>query len=126
VLQRLDIEPLAGRLPAELSHGHRNLVSVARALAAGPRAVLLDEPAAGLDQDESRALGRRLRQVVDEGVTVLLVDHDMSLVLSVCDRIHVLDFGRTITEGTPAEIRSSTAVIDAYLGVPDIEKEARP
>jgi branched-chain amino acid transport system ATP-binding protein len=118
VLELLEISELADRVPLELSHGHRNLISVARALAASPRLVLLDEPAAGLDQEESEQLGRRLRRLVDSGVTVLLIDHDMSLVLSVCDRIHVLDFGRTIGEGTPAEIRESPAVVDAYLGVP--------
>lgn len=117
VLELLEIGDLAQRLPVELSHGHRNVVSVGRALAAEPRLVLLDEPAAGLDQEESRVLGRRLRRLVDEGVTVFLVDHDMSLVLTICDRIHVLDFGKTIAEGTPAEIREAPAVINAYLGV---------
>ena len=123
VLELLEISELADRLPLELSHGHRNVVSVARALAAEPRLVLLDEPAAGLDQAESEQLGRRLRRLVDRGVTVLLIDHDMSLVLGVCDRIHVLDFGRTIGEGTPGEIREMDAVIGAYLGVPAAARE---
>jgi branched-chain amino acid transport system ATP-binding protein len=90
---------------------------VGRALAQRPRLVLLDEPAAGLDTDESIELGQRLRSLPDEhGVSVLLVDHDMGLVLSVCDRLMVLDFGSRIAEGTPAEIRQDPRVLAAYLG----------
>jgi len=111
-----DLEPVAQRYPRELSHGQRKLVGVARALAAVPTLLLLDEPAAGLDTDETAVLGRRLRTLPEHGVTVLLIDHDMSLVLSVCDHVMVLDFGRKIAEGTPAEIRVNRAVIDAYLG----------
>jgi branched-chain amino acid transport system ATP-binding protein len=76
----------------------------------------MDEPAAGLDTDESAELGRHLRALPDAGVTVLLVDHDMSLVLSVCDEVVVLDFGRVIARGTPEQIRTDDAVIGAYLG----------
>jgi branched-chain amino acid transport system ATP-binding protein len=104
------------RFPTELSHGRRKLVGVARALAQRPRLVLMDEPAAGLDTDESEELGRHLRALPDAGVTVLLVDHDMSLVLSVCDEVVVLDFGRVIARGTPAQIRADDTVISAYLG----------
>jgi branched-chain amino acid transport system ATP-binding protein len=104
------------RLPTELSHGRRKLVGVARALAQRPRLVLMDEPAAGLDTDESAELGKHLRALPGEGVTVLLVDHDMSLVLSICDEVVVLDFGQVIAHGTPEEIRRNHAVIAAYLG----------
>jgi branched-chain amino acid transport system ATP-binding protein len=107
---------VADRLPTELSHGRRKLVGVARALAQRPRLVLMDEPAAGLDTDESAELGRHLRALPGEGVTVLLVDHDMGLVLSICDEVVVLDFGRVIARGTPDEIRGDEAVIAAYLG----------
>ncbi len=115
----LDIRAILDLHPDDLSQGQRKTVDVARALAAGSRALCLDEPAAGLDSDESLELGRRLRQLVDAGSSLLLVDHDMGLVLSVCDRIYVLDLGRVIAEGTPQEIRESPLVIEAYLGAED-------
>ena len=108
--------------PTELSHGRRKLVGVARALARKPRVVLMDEPAAGLDSDESLALGQRLRELPQEGVTVFLVDHDMGLVLGICDEVHVIDFGKTIAHGTAAEIRQDQAVIAAYLGTEEVEQ----
>jgi branched-chain amino acid transport system ATP-binding protein len=111
------LEDVAKRYPSEISHGRRKLVGVGRALAQEPKLVLLDEPAAGLDTEESVELGRRLRALPDEhGVTVLLIDHDMGLVLGVCDRLLVLDFGRTIAAGTPGEIREDPRVLEAYLG----------
>jgi branched-chain amino acid transport system ATP-binding protein len=115
-LELLDLTSIADRLPTELSHGQRKLVGVARALASRPRLVCMDEPAAGLDTSESEALGRRLRDMVDEGVTILLIDHDMGLVLSICDYVYVLEFGRLIAQGTPAEIRGDELVLAAYLG----------
>jgi branched-chain amino acid transport system ATP-binding protein len=116
VLEALGLQHLADERSEDLTQGHRKLVGVARALVAGPRVLLLDEPAAGLDTSESDALGRRLRDVVDSGMPILLIDHDMSLVLGVCDYVYVLDFGRKIAEGTPSEVRADHAVIDAYLG----------
>ena len=115
-LARVGLETLANRGADELTQGQRKLVGVARALVGDPRVVCLDEPAAGLDTTESRALGERLRAVVDTGLAMLLVDHDMGLVLSVCDQIVVLDFGMVIARGTPREIRRDDAVIQAYLG----------
>ena len=111
------LEDVVDRYPSEISLGKRKLAGIGRALARQPRLVLLDEPAAGLDTDESLELGRQLRALPREhGVTVLLIDHDMGLVLSVCDQLMVLDFGRQIAAGTPAEIRDNPRVIEAYLG----------
>jgi branched-chain amino acid transport system ATP-binding protein len=104
------------RMPSDLSHGTRRLVGVARAVAASPKVLLLDEPAAGLDSAESRALGAQLQAVAGTGITVFLIDHDMGLVLEVCDHIHVLDFGEVIASGTADEIRNNPAVVAAYLG----------
>ncbi|WP_063041538.1 branched-chain amino acid ABC transporter permease/ATP-binding protein [Nocardia pseudovaccinii] len=112
----LHLAEVADRTVSELSQGQRQLVSVARALAGRPRIVLLDEPAAGLDSTESQWLGERLKGVRNAGVTVLIVDHDMELVLDLCDRIVVLDLGRVIAEGTPGQIQSNPDVVRAYLG----------
>jgi branched-chain amino acid transport system ATP-binding protein len=106
----------ADAMPSELSQGERKLVGVARAFAATPRLLCLDEPAAGLDTRESQELGRRLREVVDRGTATLLVDHDMGLVLSISDYVVVLEFGRVIAHGTPDAVRRDPAVIGAYLG----------
>ncbi len=100
-LAALDLGRYADRLPSDLSHGQRKLVGVARALAAAPKLLLLDEPAAGLDTAESQKLGVHLRQFLDDGTSIFLIDHDMGLVLNVCDYIYVLDFGKIIAEGTP-------------------------
>jgi len=115
-LDVLELADLADRLPTELSQGQRKLVGVARALAARPKLVLMDEPAAGLDTAESQLLGRRLRGLLDHGITVFLVDHDMGLVLGVCDYLYVIEFGTVIAQGTPAQIRNDDRVIAAYLG----------
>lgn len=121
VLGLLEIRQLAGVDAADLSQGQRQLVSVARVLAGEPRVALLDEPAAGLDSSESRWLGERLGAVRRSGTAMLLIDHDMDLVLSVCDRVIVLDLGRLIATGTPEQIRGNADVIAAYLGTPNPE-----
>jgi len=116
ILEDLGLVEMRDLQVSMLSQGQRQLVSVARALAGKPRLLLLDEPAAGLDSTESLWLADRLRQVRDTGVTILLVDHDMSLVLNLCDSITVLDFGALIATGTPEEIRGNPLVSTAYLG----------
>jgi ABC-type branched-subunit amino acid transport system ATPase component/branched-subunit amino acid ABC-type transport system permease component len=120
-LRLLRLEELRDRAAGQLSQGQRQLVSIGRALAGHPKVLLLDEPAGGLDATESLWLGDRLRDIRDSGVTIVLVDHDMNLVLSLCDRIHVLDFGREIAVGTPAEIRCDKRVTAAYLGTTHAE-----
>ncbi len=124
-LSILRLNHLEDRFPTDLSHGQRKLVGVARALAAHPKLVLLDEPAAGLDTAESQLLGRQMRDFLAEGMTVFLIDHDMGLVLNVCDYIYVLDFGKVIAQGTPTEIRADPAVIKAYLGETAGEAQAQ-
>ena len=104
-------------MPIELSEGQRKLVGLApRAGWAAPRLLCLDEPAAGLDTRESEALGRRLRELADRGQSTLLIDHDMGLVLGICDRVVVLEFGRVIAHGPPEVVRRDERVIAAYLG----------
>ena len=113
----LDLRDLAGKMPNELSQGQRKLVSAARALAARPKLVCMDEPAAGLDTAEiARPWAPVSRRIIDAGITILLVDHDMGLVLNVCDYIYVIEFGRLIAQGTPDEIRPTPGSIAAYLG----------
>ena len=123
-LAAVGLDDVADRWPAELSLGQRKLVAVARALAARPRLLLLDEPAAGLDSEESLELGRRLRDLVATGLGVLLIDHDMGLVLGTCDRVDVLEFGRIIASGTPEAIREDARVVEAYLGEAHATSEA--
>ena len=112
----LDLGSLADAMPSELTQGQRKLVGVARAIAMEPRLLCLDEPAAGLDTRESEDLGQRLRQIADAGTTTLLIDHDMGLVLTICDRIVVLEFGKVIAAGPPDEVRRNEQVVRAYLG----------
>lgn len=105
------------KLPADLPFGVRRLVAIARTLAAAPSILLLDEPSAGLDDTETRELGRLIRQLADEwGIAILLVEHDVHLVLERCDRVVALNRGQIIAIGTPEEVRVNPAVVDAYLG----------
>ncbi len=119
LLELLQLGPIGGRPAATLPHGQARLLGVARSLATGPRFLLLDEPAAGLNEDEVGEFASVIELVGhDRRVGVLLIDHNISLVLDVCDRIHVLDEGRTLADGTADEVRSNRAVTDAYLGTP--------
>ena len=119
-LELLDFVGIAGRadeLAQNLPYGDQRRLEIARAMATKPQLLCLDEPAAGFNPAEKQRLMELIRKIRDQGITVLLIEHDMSLVMGVTDRIVVLEFGRKIAEGTPAEIRDNPAVIAAYLGV---------
>jgi sulfate-transporting ATPase len=117
-VHELDLEIDLGRRPTELSFGRRRLVAIARALATEPSVLLLDEPAAGLNDAETAELGTLIRRLATRwGIAVLLIEHDVGMVLTTSDRVVVLDFGKPIAEGAPEVIRSDDRVIESYLGV---------
>jgi branched-chain amino acid transport system ATP-binding protein len=116
LLERVGIAAHAERIAGDLPTGTARLVEVTRALAIDPCVLLLDEPASGLDEDETVRLGELLRSLGAEGLAVLLVEHDMELVMNVCDLVYVLDVGKVIASGPPDEVRRDAAVVQAYLG----------
>lgn len=116
LLASVGLTPAADRPVGALSFGQRRMVELARALATDPLLLLLDEPASGLNTRETEALAERIGRIRDQGITVLLVEHDMSLVMDVADSIVVLHFGVPIAEGTPAEVRDDARVVSVYLG----------
>jgi branched-chain amino acid transport system ATP-binding protein len=124
-LARVGIENQAARTAGSLSYGDLKRLEIARALATEPKVLLLDEPAAGCNAVETGELEGVIRGIADEGITVVLVEHDMRLVMNISDRIHVLAHGRTLAEGTAAEVRANPAVIEAYLGVQGSREAAR-
>ncbi len=117
VLAQLGLDALADRDAMTLSLGQQKQIEIARALVARPRVILFDEPCAGLNKAEKASLMQALRALVREGIAVLVIEHDMEFVMSVADRVQVINFGATLRVGSPAEVQADQAVIDAYLGV---------
>ncbi|MBF6222157.1 ABC transporter ATP-binding protein [Nocardia abscessus] len=116
IIDRLGLHEIADASADELPTGTGRLVEVGRAIAARPSLILLDEPAAGQDHTETERFGELLRSLADDGTAVLLVEHDMGLVMNVCDEVFVLDLGKVIASGPPAVIRADETVLAAYLG----------
>ena len=117
LLKFIGLEHRALQMAKNLPYGDQRRLEIARALALNPKVLLLDEPAAGFNPQEKVELGQLIRKIRDRGFAVLLIEHDMSLVMEISDRVSVLDFGQKIAEGTPKEIQNNQRVIDAYLGV---------
>ena len=119
LLNFMGISHRGGQLARNLPYGDQRRLEIARALALEPKVLLLDEPAAGFNPQEKVELGELIKKIRDAGFAVLLIEHDMSLVMKISDRVSVLDFGQKIAEGTPSEVQNNQRVIDAYLGVAD-------
>ena len=119
IIDRVGLRAVADERVTSLPTGQGRLVELGRALACEPRVLLLDEPASGQDETETERFGALLGELAETGTAVLLVEHDMSLVMDVCDRVYVLDLGTMLTSGTPAEVQRNPAVLDAYLGTGD-------
>lgn len=116
VIDLIGLGDVADSEVSEIPTGQARIVELGRALMTHPKVLLLDEPASGQTEEETRDFGELLKKLAGEGTTVFLVEHDMALVMSVCDMIHVLDFGRIIARGTPEQIQTDQAVLEAYLG----------
>jgi branched-chain amino acid transport system ATP-binding protein len=120
ILEFMGLEALKDELAENLSHGHQKILSVCMALATNPKLLLLDEPVAGMSQSESQTMIKLIRKIRDRGLTILVVEHDMKVIMSLCERIVVLTYGQKLMEGSPKEVMESEDVIEAYLGKAEI------
>jgi branched-chain amino acid transport system ATP-binding protein len=116
ILDFVGLRSIVDQQASTLAHGHQKMLGIAIALAAEPRMLLLDEPCAGMNSDESREMIGLVRRIRETGITVMLIEHDMKVVMGLCDRITVLNFGNEVADGTPEQVRANPEVREAYLG----------